>query len=63
MSPADEAHDLLAQLGVESGGSLVSHSPIDGQPIGSVAAASASEKPSVASSRLPRHLSVSSKGA
>jgi len=40
MSPADEARDLLAQLGVNSGGSLISHSPIDGQPIGSVAEAS-----------------------
>ena len=41
MSPADEARDLLAQLGVRSSGALVSHSPIDGQPIGSVAEASA----------------------
>ena len=40
MSPADEAHDLLASLGVESGGSLESRSPIDGGPIGSVAEAS-----------------------
>jgi aldehyde dehydrogenase (NAD+) len=43
MTPADEARDLLAQLGVTSVGSLVSHSPIDGQPIGSVAEASAAD--------------------
>jgi aldehyde dehydrogenase (NAD+) len=36
MSTADETRDLLARLGVASGGSLASHSPIDGQPIGSV---------------------------
>ena len=41
MTPADEARDLLAKLGVTSGGSLVSHSPIDGQPIGSVDIATA----------------------
>ena len=43
MTPADEAQDLLAQLGVTSGGSLASRSPIDGQPIGSVAEASAAD--------------------
>ena len=43
MSPADEARDLLAQLGVASEGGLVSHSPINGQPIGSVAEASAAD--------------------
>ena len=43
MTPADEARDLLAELGVASGGSLVSHSPIDGQPIGSVNEASSGE--------------------
>jgi aldehyde dehydrogenase (NAD+) len=36
MSPADEARELLAKLGVTDSGSLISHSPIDGQPIGSV---------------------------
>jgi aldehyde dehydrogenase (NAD+) len=40
MSPADEARELLAMLGVESGGALESRSPIDGQVIGSVAEAS-----------------------
>ena len=40
-STADEAHDLLAQLGVKSGGSLASRSPIDGQVIGCVAEANA----------------------
>ena len=43
MSPTDEARDLLARLGVTGSGSLVSHSPIDGQPIGSVAEASAAD--------------------
>ena len=43
MTTADEARDLLAQLEVTSGGSLVSHSPIDGQPIGSVPEASADD--------------------
>ena len=43
MSPADEARDLLAQLGVTSKGSLVSRSPIDGQAIGSVPEASAAD--------------------
>src|SRR5688572_5049579 len=42
-STADEARELLAQLGVASDGSLVSRSPIDGQKIGSVAEASAAE--------------------
>jgi aldehyde dehydrogenase (NAD+) len=42
-STAEEARDLLAQLGVESGGTLASHSPIDGQPIGKVAEASAAD--------------------
>ena len=36
MSPAEETRVLLAELGVTSRGSLVSHSPIDGQQIGSV---------------------------
>ena len=40
-STADETRDLLAQLGVKSGGSLSSRSPIDGQIIGSVAEANA----------------------
>ena len=43
MSPADEARDLLAQLGVESGGTLESRSPIDGEVIGSVAESTATE--------------------
>jgi aldehyde dehydrogenase (NAD+) len=40
MSPADEARELLAALGVTSSGALESRSPIDGQVIGSVAEAS-----------------------
>src|ERR1044072_2252504 len=36
MKTSDEARDLLAKLGVSDSGSLSSHSPIDGQPIGSV---------------------------
>jgi aldehyde dehydrogenase (NAD+) len=36
MSPAEEAPDLLKQLGVECGGPLESRSPIDGSVIGSV---------------------------
>jgi aldehyde dehydrogenase (NAD+) len=43
MSPAQEARDLLDQLGVTSSGTLVSHSPIDGQHIGSVAEASTAD--------------------
>jgi aldehyde dehydrogenase (NAD+) len=43
MSPADEACDLFAQLGLSGSGSLVSHSPIDGQPLGSVVEASAAD--------------------
>jgi aldehyde dehydrogenase (NAD+) len=43
LSTADEARDLLAQLGVESGGALVSRSPIDGQAIGNVEEAGAAE--------------------
>ncbi len=43
MSPADEARDLLAKLDVTSGGTLVSKSPIDGRPIGSVVEASAAD--------------------
>jgi len=39
MSPADEASDLLKQLGVHCGGSLESRSPIDGSVIASVAGA------------------------
>ncbi len=42
-STADEARDLLARLGVEGGGTLVSRSPIDGETIGSVAEASAAD--------------------
>ncbi len=42
-STADEARDLLGQLGAACGGSLASYSPIDGQVIGSVAEASAAE--------------------
>jgi aldehyde dehydrogenase (NAD+) len=37
MNSADEARDLLAQLGVAGSGTLESRSPIDGQAIGSVA--------------------------
>jgi aldehyde dehydrogenase (NAD+) len=37
MSPAEEARDLLDRLGVRTGGSLESRSPIDGSPLGSVA--------------------------
>jgi len=40
MSPADEARQILAELGVTASGSLESRSPIDGQVIGSVAPAS-----------------------
>jgi aldehyde dehydrogenase (NAD+) len=36
MSPAEETAQILAELGIESGGELVSFSPIDGQPIGRV---------------------------
>jgi aldehyde dehydrogenase (NAD+) len=36
MSPADETSDLLQRLGIQSGGSLESRSPIDGSVIGSV---------------------------
>ena len=43
MSPAEEACQLLAQLGVSGSGSFESRSPIDGQRIGSVAEASAAE--------------------
>jgi len=43
MNPADEARDLLASLAVSGGGTLVSISPIDGQPIGSVVEASAAD--------------------
>ncbi|HTK59168.1 MAG TPA: aldehyde dehydrogenase family protein [Sphingomicrobium sp.] len=43
MTPADEARDLLAKLGVASGGSLASNSPIDGKPIGSVVEAASGE--------------------
>ena len=39
MSPTEEARDLLAKLGVTGSGTLISHSPIDGQEIGSVAEA------------------------
>jgi aldehyde dehydrogenase (NAD+) len=40
MTPAEEAKDLLRQLGVQTRGGLQSHSPIDGQIIGAVEAAS-----------------------
>jgi aldehyde dehydrogenase (NAD+) len=40
MSPAEEARQLLAALGVSAAGDMVSHSPIDGSAIGSVAEAS-----------------------
>jgi aldehyde dehydrogenase (NAD+) len=43
MSPADEARDMLANLGVAGGGTLISISPIDGKPIGSVAESSAAD--------------------
>ncbi|WP_294120390.1 aldehyde dehydrogenase family protein [Sphingomonas sp.] len=43
MSPADEARELLARLGVTSSGTLASHSPIDGQPIGTVPEATAAD--------------------
>src|SRR5688500_12508577 len=43
MSPADEARQLLADLGVCSQGSLESRSPIDGRPIGSVPEARAND--------------------
>ena len=36
MSPAEETAELLRQFGLESSGDLVSHSPIDGAPIGRV---------------------------
>ncbi len=39
MSPAEEARGLLNQLGVQTGGSLESRSPIDGSIIGAVAEA------------------------
>ncbi|MCY7271037.1 MAG: aldehyde dehydrogenase family protein, partial [Sphingomonas bacterium] len=39
MIPADETADILRQLGVSGSGGLVSHSPIDGASIGSVAEA------------------------
>ena len=40
MSTAADVSQLLRQLGIEGSGDLVSRSPIDGQPIGSVATAS-----------------------
>jgi aldehyde dehydrogenase (NAD+) len=43
MNSADEARELLSQLGVESGGGLDSFSPIDGQMIGSVAQSTVTE--------------------
>ena len=43
MSPAEEARDLLAQLGVSGGGGLESRSPIDGSVIGSVAESTSTE--------------------
>jgi aldehyde dehydrogenase (NAD+) len=43
LSPADEARELLAALGVTGAGALESVSPIDGGVIGSVAEASAAD--------------------
>jgi len=43
MTPAEEARQLLASLGVESGGALESRSPIDGSVIGSVREASGAD--------------------
>ena len=43
MTSADEARQLFAELGVETGGTLESRSPIDGRPMGSVAEASAGD--------------------
>jgi aldehyde dehydrogenase (NAD+) len=43
MSPADETRELLEKLGVRSGGSLESRSPIDGTIIGSVEQATAAD--------------------
>jgi aldehyde dehydrogenase (NAD+) len=43
MTPAEEARQLLASLGVETGGGLESRSPIDGGAIGSVPEASAAD--------------------
>ena len=43
MSPAQETASLLRELGVTSLGDLVSRSPIDGPPIGSVASASTAQ--------------------
>ena len=37
MTPTEEAAHVLALAGIESDGDLVSHSPIDGHPIGRVA--------------------------
>ena len=43
MTPAEEADRILGRLGVESGGAMESRSPIDGQIIGSVTAATAAD--------------------
>ena len=43
MTPAEEARQLLAALGVEIGGNLESCSPIDGGAIGSVVEATAKD--------------------
>ena len=43
MSPAEEARELLSQLGVGGSGGLESRSPIDGQVIGSVAESTSTE--------------------
>ena len=43
MSPSEEARDILTSLAVQSGGTLVSNSPIDGKSIGSVVEASAAD--------------------
>ncbi len=43
MTPAEEARQILAALGVSAAGGMESHSPIDGQTIGSVSPASAAD--------------------
>ncbi|MGH6705560.1 MAG: L-piperidine-6-carboxylate dehydrogenase [Sphingomicrobium sp.] len=43
MSPAEEAREILATLGAESGGEMESRSPIDGSVIGKVAEASVAD--------------------
>ena len=43
MSPKEEAASILRDLGLQTSGDLVSNSPIDGQPIGSVASATTAQ--------------------